>query len=535
MGGAARGIRLPAVRPAIMVRFRSSLQPIDIVLLLGSFVALRALLWHASEALGAFDEGLLFANAQLIRDQRVPYRDFYSNYPPGIFQLVRAALAWSAAPILSMRWATFAVHLATAMCAAVLAKGGQAKHWSLAALLCVLVLQADIGLVAYAYTYAVLLVMVIILCWPATGLHTVRTVVCALLFGSLSYLRHDIFIYIALPLTLAEVAWWVIYRRSLLFPVARQLRLFSVVVVITALCLWLPILTQAGLYRVTHDLYFDMRDVMAARVLPIPPMFVMNNLPAFSMEVPAIFVDCTRFGLALSAVCIPAAVYALWKRARAHGWVSTQTRISVLCTACALATLPQALGRTDYHHVAFGVPLVVVAGFRALNANAARVISLFSLLLLFAVPRQLISWNEVVRLWHGDDASFITAERKTLVDLILKETKADDSLFIGCTAHRRALMSVIDLHYLAHRSNATRYVQFDPGLVTKADKQREMIADLERTRPPLVLRYAYCSWDEPNDSRLEGAGLLDEYLEQTYRRDGRVSTFDVLRRVPDRR
>lgn len=523
------------MRPTLMLRFRSSLQPIDIVFLLGSFVAIRALLWHGLEPLGAFDEGLLFANAQLMRDGRVPYRDFYSNYPPGIFQLVRAAIAWSTSPIWTMRWATFAAHIATAVCAGTLAGGGRAKRWSLAAFLSVLVLQADIGLVAYAYTYAVLLVLTVVLLWPATGSQIVRTVLCALLFGALSYLRHDMFIYIALPLSLGEAAWWVRYRRSLLFPEARLLGLFSVVVATTALCLWLPIIVKAGLYRVTHDLYFDMRDVMAARVMPLPPMFAMGNLPALSMEVPAIFVDCTRFGLTLSAICIPAAIYVLWKRSRSDGWVSPQTRTSVLCTACALATLPQAFGRTDYHHVAFGVPLVVVAGFRALNVNAARVISLFSLLLLLAVPRPIIPWSEVVRLWRSNDASFITAERQTLVDLILRETKASDSIFIGCTAHRRVIMSVIDLHYLAHRSNATRYVQFDPGLVTKPDKQLEMIADLERTRPPLVLRYAHCTWDEPNDSRLEGAGLLDEYLEQAYRRDGRVSTFDVWRRLPSRR
>jgi hypothetical protein len=518
-----------------MVRFRSTLQPVDLVLLLGSFVAIRALLSHGLEPLGAFDEGLLFANAQLMQDGRVPYRDFYTNYPPGIFQLVRAVLAWSNSPIWTMRWATFAAHLATAWCVGLLAGRSRARNWSLAASLCVLVLQADIGLVAYAYTYAVLLVLVIVLLWPATGCQTVRTVVCALLFGALSYLRHDMFLYMTLTLSLVEAAWWVCYRRSLLFAAARQLKLFSVFVTATALCLWLPIIARAGFYRVTHDLYFDMRDVMAARVLPIPPMFVMGTIPALSLQVPAILVDATRFALALSAVCIPAATFAVWKRLRASGWVSAQARIAVLCIACALATLPQAFGRTDYHHVAFGVPLVLVAGFRALGANTARVLSLFSLLLLFAAPKPLISGDDFVRFWRTDDASFVSSERKILVDYILRETKADDALFIGCTAHRRAIMSVIDLHYLAHRSNATRYVQFDPGLVTKPDKQHEMIADLERSQPPVILRYAFCSWDEPNDSRLEGAGLLDDYLEQEYRRDRRVSSFDVWRRVSTRR
>ena len=143
--------------------------------------------------------------------------------------------------------------------------------------------------------------------------------------------------------------------------------------------------------------------------------------------------------------------------------------------------------------------------------------------------------DELVRLWRANDASFITAERKVLVDFILQETKANEPLFIGCSSHSRVMMSVIDLHYLAHRPGATRYMQFDPGLVTKPDKQLEMIADLERTRPKLILRYAGCLWDEPNDSRWEGAGLLDDYLEHAYRRERRVSFFDVWRRVPNRK
>jgi len=69
-----------------------------------------------------------------------------------------------------------------------------------------------------------------------------------------------------------------------------------------------------------------------------------------------------------------------------------------------------------------------------------------------------------------------------------------------------------------------------PGLVTTVSGQREMIADLERTRPSLLLRYSGCTWDEPNGSMRDGATLLDDYLSATYAPAQVVGSFQAWRR-----
>ena len=43
--------------------------------------------------IGAYDEGILLTGADLILRGQLPYRDFYTNYPPGIFLLIAAAAA----------------------------------------------------------------------------------------------------------------------------------------------------------------------------------------------------------------------------------------------------------------------------------------------------------------------------------------------------------------------------------------------------------------------------------------------------------
>src|SRR4030095_2278960 len=40
--------------------------------------------------LSAYDEGILLTNTMLVMMGQVPYRDFYSNYPPGIYLTLAA-------------------------------------------------------------------------------------------------------------------------------------------------------------------------------------------------------------------------------------------------------------------------------------------------------------------------------------------------------------------------------------------------------------------------------------------------------------
>jgi hypothetical protein len=86
------------------------------------------------------------------------------------------------------------------------------------------------------------------------------------------------------------------------------------------------------------------------------------------------------------------------------------------------------------------------------------------------------------------------------------------------------------LYVLTRRRNPTRYDVMQPGVVTKAGAQRSMIADLERARTPVLVR-----WNDPQTAPEDnGAGhehgsrLLDAYLDAHYRlvrRDGPYAVY----------
>ena len=88
---------------------------------------------------------------------------------------------------------------------------------------------------------------------------------------------------------------------------------------------------------------------------------------------------------------------------------------------------------------------------------------------------------------------------------------------------------------LADRPNPTRYDIAAPGVVTSAPVQREIVRDLERTRPPLVVRWtaAVTAAPEPNRAgESTGVPLLDDYLARSYREAARYGAFVILERRP---
>jgi hypothetical protein len=79
---------------------------------------------------------------------------------------------------------------------------------------------------------------------------------------------------------------------------------------------------------------------------------------------------------------------------------------------------------------------------------------------------------------------------------------------------------------------ATKWSHFDPFLQNRADIQSEMIADLERNKPPyVVLDTEFEQAHEPNGSSVStGVHLLDDYLQSHYSFAMRFGAMTILKR-----
>jgi hypothetical protein len=89
------------------------------------------------------------------------------------------------------------------------------------------------------------------------------------------------------------------------------------------------------------------------------------------------------------------------------------------------------------------------------------------------------------------------------------------------------------VYVLLDRPNPTRYDVMQPGVVTTAEVQREIVTDLERAQPELVIRWLSPLADErePNGAgRSSGVRILDRYLARNYEPVRRFGDYEVQRR-----
>jgi hypothetical protein len=94
------------------------------------------------------------------------------------------------------------------------------------------------------------------------------------------------------------------------------------------------------------------------------------------------------------------------------------------------------------------------------------------------------------------------------------------------------------VYVLVGRPNPTRYDVMQPGVVTTAPVQREIVRDLEQARPRVVIRWLSPVADQPEDNgagRSSGVRILDRYLDEAYRPAERFGDYEVLTpaRTPD--
>jgi len=139
------------------------------------------------------------------------------------------------------------------------------------------------------------------------------------------------------------------------------------------------------------------------------------------------------------------------------------------------------------------------------------------------------------RNWCSDDTPvtrglcfLMDADHIQTVEFLIEHTRPEDTLYVGLPEHDRIFINDNMTYFATRRLPATKWSQFDPFLQNSVQTQQEMIADLERNKPPyVVLDSEFDGMREPNESSVHtGVHLLDDYIAQDYRR---VQTFGKMR------
>jgi hypothetical protein len=464
------------------------------------------------------DEGLMLQAAARIADGQVPYSDFWWFYPPG--QPLLLGGLWEIAGPSLLPWRVVRV-----LCDAVVAllawrlalRGGAPRPAALAAwLAAALAMAYPSGPHPHPVTLALAL--------GALLLFERRPAAAGVLAGAAAFWRLEFAAYLGLG----------VLAGSAVARAPRAAARFAGGALLTAVALYAPIVALAGLGP-SFDLLVDypLTDFSEYQSLPFPLDY---DGPLNTGSIGGFLSDSAEnllmFYLPLALVIGLAA-----------GLVAVAVDRSPLRVAAAVFAIGMGhylVTRADLFHTA---PLaVMVAVLAAWAMRSPRVIAVVAAAALaFAVVEGADRrWLELrrdyapLRLPVADGVRTARAEREDLeraVAAVRARVPAGTPTYVA-TRHSDRVTSGYPLFYvLSERPNASRYDIQAPGVVTSAPVQREIVAALERARPPAVVRDTSPLTAAPEPNRAgesSGVTLLDDYLGRAYRPVARYGRFEIL-------
>jgi hypothetical protein len=210
------------------------------------------------------------------------------------------------------------------------------------------------------------------------------------------------------------------------------------------------------------------------------------------------------------------------------------------------------LARADVYHL---VPLAAVlpvllataaaaerrAGRAGGAAIATGLIAVLALIALQGLDRKRVQLLDpppqaTIDVDVADGVKAPTAEARALTDLsryVRARVPSGAPVFVANPRFDLVRVGNPLVYVLVGRPNPTRYDVMQPGVVTTAPVQREIVGDLERARPRLVIRWLSPVADQAEDNgagRSSGVRLLDRYLARAYVAQRRFGDYLVLNR-----
>jgi hypothetical protein len=137
----------------------------------------------------------------------------------------------------------------------------------------------------------------------------------------------------------------------------------------------------------------------------------------------------------------------------------------------------------------------------------------------------------------GDGVQTSRSEARALTGLLADVrglTSPGEPIFVADPRHDLVRVGDPLLYVILDRPDVSGYDVMQPGVVTTARVQREIVRTLERAHTRVVVRWLdpTASLPEPNGAgRSSGVHILDRYLAADFREQARFGYYAVLRRA----
>ena len=127
---------------------------------------------------------------------------------------------------------------------------------------------------------------------------------------------------------------------------------------------------------------------------------------------------------------------------------------------------------------------------------------------------------------------FISDAERHAAEFVRSNTTPSQTIFVVDGENDKTFANNNAFYFLAARQPATKWYHFDPGLQSSTVIQDQIISDLERQKPQLiVIDTEFDMVEEPNESaKHSGVIILDDYIRRQYTSVAQMGTYQVLQR-----
>lgn len=519
-----------------------------------------------TRGVGVYDEGAVCYGAVKVLHGGIPYRDFWTAYGPGQYYLLAAAFKVFGVSLLTDRMYTLAVEWIIAILAYSISRKIAGPVAGLVSCVTVATWLTFDQSPLYPVAPALLFSMAGFWVAAKTPSTATRSVLAGLLIGCVTLIRYDMGIYafacesaILVGYGLSGDAEGSEQLSSRIKGIFKQFTIYlvgfsaAVLPVVVAL-LW--IVPHQWLYEAFVDLPFRIYPQFRSLPFPPPGYFGFQGVVGFRHHVVRLLGMSTLALMFALPMLIPvlAAIFIVLNRSKgilrsAGFWLAAGL------TGFGFALWFSVRVRPDGMHMLSPVVISLVLFpwiFKVIaNTAATRPISGFiTLPLLIGVVAFSLgcvgqaTLNPI--LIRGPEFQHVELERAKgiflekgkdtdnlvkAVQYIQMRVPPDEPIYVGDSRHDRLVVDNPMFYFLAGRSSATRYAELNPGIVTTAEVQTEIIGNLQSNGVKYVVLWTAPDIREPNRSaESSGVRILDNFIRSNYDEVARFGRYAILHR-----
>jgi len=484
------------------------------------------------------DEGLLLVYPWLIAHGEMPYRDIWMQYPPATFVLLAAAIKAGIPGLVAERGLSVGSRLVYGLIVnRYLTDSWLRFSWlGIPISLSLLLFAPDADIRAYPWVVGMPFLLL--------GLMAARNrpVLSALMFFVAGTFRFEFGVAGLVCLTslcglaaLQGHPW----RRQLIAAVALAVGLI-------AFFAGLQVLTGAAI----QDIFIDpVLWISPGRSLPLlPPNYGAAGIPlaVLTLASPALMAIIALIHRRPYLAAVNLAVLTLLQHFLSRpDWLNLRV-VAASVVPWTIVTLVDfmkyenpGLGGESRH--GRGPAVTKLAGW-GLSGISLMVGAWYSFLVLaFAVlycplsplaPRSLVDYSpRIVHGGGGTTLAWTSAEARDdrqVIDYLDHRGNQRQTVFVAPEKIQYAIYNMTILYYSLEQQPASKYLEMDPGLETRASVQREIVRELRGCTWVILWKGGF--WHEENASQRAGSLLLSSYIHAHYTSVLENSTYEVLER-----